>query len=230
MSYQPLLSRPAITAPSRGRSVRVEFLEFQDVDKHREYRFRVYGPDGSNEFRMRIANTAFDAHRVRMQDGPDLCYQKLIRVIAAGVTAQPDLITIDDGDFFSYRDEHTVVPKRRSWAPSTPVTPAVGPRKQQYQTRTPRTVSPRLPVAPLVTKEPTFAEGQRVNHAIFGMGVMTATTSARTVVNFDGVGAKSFVTSMLELEVLSAPHTWETSLRGVNRPDSAIGRVTGSPS
>ena len=155
--------------------------------------------------------------------------QKLIRVIAAGVTAQPDLITIDDGDFFSYRDEHTVVSKRRSWTPSSPVTPVVGPRKkQQYQ---PRTVSPRLPVAPLVTKdtEPTFAEGQRVNHAIFGMGVTNATTSARTVVNFDGVGAKSFVTSMLELEVLSAPHTWETSLRGVNRPDSAIGRVTGSP-
>ena len=173
---------------------------------------------------MRIANAAFDAHRVRMQDGPDLCYQKLMRVIAAGVSAPPDVITIDDGDFFSYRDEHTVVPKRRSWAPSSPVTPVVGPRKQpQYQARTPRTVSPRLPVAPLVPKdtEPTFAEGQRVNHAVFGMGVTTATTSARTVVTFDRVGAKSFVTSMLELEVLSAAHTWETSLRGVNRPDSA---------
>jgi hypothetical protein len=230
VSNQPLVSGPAIPAPSRGRSVRVEYLEFQDVDKHREYRFRAYGSDGSSEFRMRIANAAFDAHRVRMQDGPDLCYQKLMRVIAAGVTAQPDLITIDDGDFFSYRDEHTVVPKRRSWTPS-PATPVVGPRPQ-YQARTPRTGSPRLPVAPLVTKdtEPTFAEGQRVNHAIFGMGVTTATTSARTVVNFDGVGAKSFVTSMLELEVLSAPHTWETSLRGVNRPDSALGRVTGSPS
>jgi hypothetical protein len=91
-------------------------------------------------------------------------------------------------------------------------------------------VSPRLPVAPLVTKstEAAFEEGQRVNHAVFGMGVTAATTSARTVVYFDRVGPKSFVTSMLELEVLSAPHTWETSPRGVNRPDDALGGVTGS--
>jgi hypothetical protein len=233
MSIHPLLSRPSAPEPSPGRSVRVEYLEFQDVDQYREFRFRVYGPDGSSEFRMRIANAAFDARQVRMQDGPDLCYQKLMRVIADGVTAQPDVITIDDGDLFSYRDEHTLVPKRRSWAPSSPVTPVVEPRKQpQYRARTPRTVSPRLPVAPLVTKapEPAFEEGQRVNHAVFGMGVTTATASARTVVNFDRVGPKSFVTSMLELEVLSAPHTWETSPRGVNRPDNALGRVTGSPS
>jgi hypothetical protein len=226
MSIEPLLSRPSILEPSPGRSVRVEYLEFQDVDQHREYRFRVYGPDGSGEFRMRMANAAFDARQVRMQDGPDLCYQKLMRVIAAGVTAQPDVITIDDNDFCRYRDEHTPVPRRRSWAPPFPATPVVEPRKQpQYRARTPRTVSAPLPAAPLVTKatEPAFEEGQRVNHAVFGMGVTTATAGARTVVNFDRVGPKSFVTSMLELEVLSAPHTWETSSRGVNRPANAHG-------
>jgi hypothetical protein len=100
----------------------------------------------------------------------------------AGVTAQPYVSTIDDGDFFGYRDEHTLVPKRRSWAPSSPVTSVVEPRKQlQYRARTPRVVSPRLPVTPLVTKstEAAFEEGQRVNHAVFGMGVTTATTSGR---------------------------------------------------
>jgi hypothetical protein len=208
-------------------------VEFQDIDQHREYRFRVYGPDGSGEFRMRIANAAFDARQVRMQDGPDLCYQKLTRGIAAGVTAQLDVITIDDDDLFRYRDEHTVVPRRRSWAPSSPVTPVVEPRKPpQYRARTPRTASPPLPAPPLLAKatEPAFEEGQRVNHAVFGMGVTTATASARTVVNFDRVGPKSFVTSMLQLEMLSAPHTWETSPRGVNRPDDAPGRAAGSPS
>jgi len=29
---------------------------------------------------------------------------------------------------------------------------------------------------------------------------------------------RRFVTSLLDLEVLSAPHTWETSPRGRNRP------------
>jgi hypothetical protein len=30
-----------------------------------------------------------------------------------------------------------------------------------------------------------------------------------------------FVTSLLEVDVLSAPHTWETSVRGTNRPRRA---------
>ncbi len=223
MSAQPLLLPDVSPAPSPGHVVRVEYLDFQDVDEHREFRFHVYGPDGSgsSEFRMRIANAAFDARRVRMQDGPDLCYQKLVRAIAAGVPAHPDVITIEDVDLLGYRDEHTPVPKRRSWAHSSPATPVVGPRKQpQYRARTPRTASPRLPVASPVPNdiEPVLKKGQRVNHAVFGMGVTTATTSAHTVVRFDRDGPKTFVTSMLEVEVLSAPHTWETSPRGMNRP------------
>jgi hypothetical protein len=231
MSAQPLVPPPVPPAPLPGRGTRVEYLDFRDVEKHREFRFRVYGADGSNEFRMRVANAAFDDHRVRMQDGPDLCYQKLLRAIAAGVTLDPGVTTIDDRDFFSYRDDHTVVRKRRSGTPPPPAEPVVEARRPpQYRPRTPRTVSPRLPVAPLVASdvEPTLEEGQRVNHAVFGMGVTTAASSARTAVSFDRDGPKSFVTSMLEVEVLSAPHTWETSPRGVNRPCRTVGKTAGS--
>ncbi len=222
---------PVSAAPSPGRGVRIEYLDSREVDEHREYRFRVYGLDGSNEYRLRIANAAFDARRVRMQDGPDLCYQKLLRAIAAGLTAQPDVITIADTDFFSYRDDHTPVPKRRTWTPSTPATAAVAPRRPpQSRPRPTRTPSPRPAVAALAAEiEPAFAAGQRVNHAVFGLGVTAATTSARTVVAFDEGGPKSFVTSMLEVEVLSAAHTWETSPRGMNRPCATLGRA-GDPS
>jgi len=228
MSDQPLLPGPASPASSPCHAVRVEYLDFQDVEEHREYRFRVYGRDGSSEFRSRIANAAFDARRVRMQDGPDLCYQKLLRAIAAGVTAHPGVITIEDVDFFRYRDDHTQVRKRRSWTPSSPAIPAVAPRKKpQYR---PRTVTPQLPAAPLVTNlEPALEQGQRVNHAVFGMGVTTATSRARTLVSFDRDGPKSFVTSMLEVEVLSAPHTWETHPRGKNRPCRPVSGTTDSP-
>jgi len=234
MSDRPLLPGPVSPPPSSGPGIRVEYLDFQDVEGHREYRFRVYGPDGSREFRSRIAKAAFDARRVRMQDGPDLCYQKLLRMVAAGVTGHPDVITIEDGDFSSYRDDHTQATKRRSLTPSWPATPAVAPRAPRkelhYRPRTPRTVSAPPPAAPLVANvEPALAEGQRVNHAVFGMGVTSATTSARTVVSFDRDGPKSFVTSMLEVEVLSAPHTWETSSRGLNRPCKTLGETTDSP-
>ncbi len=222
MSAQSPLLRPGITATSPGRVARVEYLGFQEVDQHREFRFRVYGPDESNEFRVRIANAAFDARRVRMQDGPDVCYQKLLRVIAAVEPAPPDVITIDDVDLFSYRDDHTPVPRRRARPASSLATPVVEPRRQsQFRPSAPRRTSqPQLPVAPLVTKEvdPAPGEGRRVRHAVFGMGVTIDTTGACTVVHFDRDGPKKFVTSLLELEVLSAPHTWETSARGVNRP------------
>ncbi len=181
---------------------------------------------------MRIANAAFDARRVRRQDGPDLCYQKLLRAIAAGVTAHADVSTIEDADLLAYRDDHTVVAKRRPRTPASPETAAAGPRSRpQYRPSTPRTVSPRIPAAPVVTNdvEPAFEEGQRVKHAVFGLGVTTATTSARTVVSFDRDGPRSFVTSMLEVEVLSAPHTWNTSSRGMNRPCGPLGSGTDSP-
>lgn len=227
-----LLPRPGASEPLPGHAVRVEYLDFRDVDEHREFRFHVYGLGGSSEFRMRIANAAFDAHRVRMQDGPDLCYQKLRRAISAGLTPPTDASTIDDVDLLRYRDDHSEVAKRRSRPPvSAETAPAAPPKPAPYRPSTRRTVPPKVPAAPLVATdiEPALEEGQRVKHAVFGMGVTTAATSARTVVSFDRDGPRSFVTSMLEVEVLSAPHTWETSSRGTNRPRPHPGSGTDSP-
>jgi hypothetical protein len=207
MSAQP---RP----PSPGRLPRVEYLDFQDIAEHREFRLRVCGPDGSTEFRVRIPIAAFGAARVRRQDGPDVCYQRLLQAVAAGETASSDVITIEDVDLASYREAHTKVPKHRSWTPLSPPTLAIVPRKR------PMTPSPQLTVAPPVTNDTkaALAEGQRVSHAVFGVGVTTSSSRRHTVVRFDQDGPKTFVTSMLKLDVLSAPHTWETGPRGNNRP------------
>ncbi len=227
MSADP---RAVLPAPSRDHTVRVEYLDFQDVDEHREYRFAVHGPYGSSEPRLRIANVAFDAHRVLRQDGPDLCYQKLLREIAAGVTEHADVSTIDDVDLLKYREDHTVVARHRPYTAPSPAKEAAGPRRPlQHRPGTPGTMSRTIAAVPAVSNdvEPGLEEGQRVRHAIFGLGVTTATTSDRTVVAFDRDGPRSFVTSMLEVEVLSAPHTWSTGPRGVNRPCSTFGSTTG---
>jgi hypothetical protein len=208
VSTPPLLS-PAATP---ARSVRVEYLGFQDVDEHREFRLRAGGPDGWTEFRLRIAVEAFRVGRVPLQDGPDVCYRRLLQEIVAGETATPGVITIDDVALASYREAHTPVPKRRSWTDSLP-SPAVA------ATDRPR-AAPPIRAAPLVAndREPALAEGQRVSHAAFGGGVTTSSGGGRTVVHFDTGGPKTFVTSMLKVDVLSAPHTWETGPRGKNRP------------
>jgi hypothetical protein len=211
------VSSAAIADPK----LRLEYLGFENVEAHREFRFRVYGRDGSSEFRMRIANAAFDSARVRMQDCPDLCYQVLLRAVAAGLTAEAEAITIGDAELVLYREEHTPAPRRRARPAGSEAAPAAAPRKRWEYRSQPRKASPEAPpAAPIVSVDtvPTLAEGQRVNHAIFGLGVTAAATSMRTVVSFDESGPRSFVTSMLQVEVLSAPHTWETSSRGNNRP------------
>jgi len=216
MSTELLVPPATSPPPTPARLARVEYLDFQNVDEHREFRFRVYGTEGSAEFRLRIAFAAVAARRVRLQDGPDVCYQKLLSALAAGETASPAAITIDDADLASYVFAHTKVVKHRSsWTPSPPK-PAVAdlPRRRPRDPSPPRTLAP--PVAS--TGEPGLEEGQRVRHAVFGVGVTTSSGGGHTAVRFDQAGPKTFVTSMLALDVLSAPHTWETSPRGTNRP------------
>jgi hypothetical protein len=210
MSVDPSTAQP----PQRpGRLARVEYLDFQSVADYREYRLAIHGPDGSSEVRLRIANSSFDTGRARLQDGPEICYRRLLRAVACGETA-PDVVTIDDLELASYREAHTQVPRHRPWAATLP------PRPAPVQ-RTP--LRPRPPQPPIAAPAASPAkqgpaEGQRVSHAAFGVGVVTASRSGHTTVHFDECGPRTFITSMLDLELLSAPHTWETGPRGKNRP------------
>jgi len=220
MSGEPPLPQAVSPAPPDPKP-RVEYVGFRNLEEHREFGFRVYGRDGSSEFRMRIAMEAFRSRRVRMQDCPDLCYQILLRAVAAGLTGEVEAITIDDAELVRYREEHTPIPRRRARPAGLEVEPAATPSKRREYRPYPRKASLESPpAAPIIPVEPvpTLAEGQRVSHAVFGLGVTAAATSARTVVSFDQGGRRSFVTSLLQVEVLSAPHTWETSSRGGNRP------------
>jgi hypothetical protein len=221
MSVQPAPSSIVPPSASPSRFVRVEYQDFRNLADHREYRLRVSGPDGSTEQRVRIASAAFGTGRVRLQDGPDVCYQRLLRSVAAGENPGPEVITIDDLELAAYREAHTPVKKRRPRPVSAEPMPAFVPRPPA------RTPIPRLPVAAVAPSDakPALQEGQRVSHAVFGVGVTTASDHGHTVVSFDQDGAKTFVTRLVKLDVLSAPHTWETSPRGANR----LRRMTPGP-
>lgn len=210
---------PAPPSPLH-RSLRIEYLDFQNVADMREYRFHVYGPDSSIEFRLRIDLAAFRAAGVRIQDGPDVCYQKLLGTVAAGETVNTEVMLIDGAELVRYREAHTHVPKRRAWTPAPAAEAEAAPIPPPKR---PRTFAPPRPAAPVLVaspKPPSLEAGQRVSHAVFGVGVTAAAASRdHIVVRFDDHdGPKTFVTSMLKVEVLSAPHTWETGPRGTNRP------------
>lgn len=203
-----------MTVPAR--SLRVEYLDFQNAGDHRDYRFQVSGPDEPTQVRIRVAIDRFGPGGLRLQDGPDACYQRLLRAVTESETALPQVIHLDDADLASYREAHTPVVRQRAPNLSAPARPAnLPPKPPRPFVRTPA----RPTAAPEVTKAPVpvFQEGQRVRHAVFGVGVTSSSSEGHTVVHFDKDGPKTFVTSLLEMDALSAPHTWETGPRGVNR-------------
>src|SRR5688572_1887162 len=116
------------------RSLRVEYVGFENVGPHREYRFRVSGPDEPTDVRLRVPLPNFGPGGLRVQDGPDACYQKLLQVAGAGEAAVPDVITIDDADLLSYREAHTPVTKHRSFNPSSTPQPARPPKPARTYT------------------------------------------------------------------------------------------------
>ena len=212
------MSTGSLVPPAAIPFVRIEYVGFQDLAEHREYRLRAYGREGSMEFRFAIATAAFGAGRVSLQDGPGVCYQRLLRLIAAGETVSPDVIAIDGAELASYREAHMPVRKHGF---STPVSPPSAPVVLGQPAKRP--YAQRLVTPPVADdRAPGLQEGQRVSHALFGPGVTTASRVGHTGVRFDTGGMKMFVTSLLEIDVLSAPHTWETSSRGTNRPCRAV--------
>ena len=223
MSAEPLLPPPVSPPPpspllTPGRVVRLEYVDFQDVAEYREFRLRVRTLDGSNDVRVRIPIAAFHTGRLRLQDGPDICYQKLLQAEGASDTASPETITIDEVELARYADGHKSVQKHRSWSSPSPDAAVAEPANPANPAEPP----PARRATPVVSSvpEPVLEGGQRVSHAVFGLGVMRSPSGGRTVVSFDEDGPKTFITSLLEVDLLSAPHTWETTPRGKNRPCS----------
>jgi len=211
--------------PRADAAPRIEYRGFKNVGDRREYLLALYGPEGVREFRFSIAIAAFGARLIRLQDAPDFCYQKLVLAVAGGLPANGETIQIEDAELVNYGLAHTpAAPRRKAPAsptpptPPTPSTPDLEPMVPSGPAFMPRRAAlqpPKPVVAPPAL--PAFGEGQRVHHAVFGDGVISQSAGGRTAVRFDEHGPKTFLTSMLELEVRSEPHTWETGPRGKNR-------------
>jgi len=204
-------------APPQRQTVRVQYLDCRSEDGYREFRYVLFLPEGPAEVRLRIPVAALAANRLLLQDGPDVCYQHLLQMLSAGWVPSGSLITVEDAQLAAYRQAHTPAPRRV-------VTPRPSPKRAWVPRPAAPEKHPRLPVAaaPAAAEAaPVFDEGQRVSHEVFGAGVTMASSEGRTSVQFDDHGVRTFVTSMLELEVLSAPHEWEAGPRGANRPRDA---------
>jgi len=86
----------------------MQFGGFKAKDSVREYTFTVREQSTEpREFTLSIPNEAFDRHRLRYQDAPDLCSLKLRRELAtASNHPSKSHFNITDADLEDYRGAH----------------------------------------------------------------------------------------------------------------------------
>jgi hypothetical protein len=100
-------------------ATRIEYLGFVSTGASRDYSLRVVEAAGeSRTFVVAIPNEAFTSRHARFQDGPDICYQRLLEALAASGAAVADRIALSNDDLDRYRIAQ--MPKSRHRTPAFP--------------------------------------------------------------------------------------------------------------
>jgi type IV secretory pathway VirJ component len=91
----------------------LQYVGFENRGAVREYTFTLAGSGGtSTEYFVTIANAAFVAHRVRYQDGPEICSLRLRREFASWTDQPPSTrFSVTDAELADYMDAHAPKPK-----------------------------------------------------------------------------------------------------------------------
>ena len=96
----------------------VEYVGFRSRPDRREYLLRSRLGTEIHEYTVGIAHDAFTAGRARFQDGPEICYQKLLRELAAaGEAPSAADFTMSDAELADYRTAHTPAPRKGASLP-----------------------------------------------------------------------------------------------------------------
>jgi hypothetical protein len=101
----------------------IKYLGFQNVAGRREYLLEVHRGDLARRYTVWIELTAFSNRQALLQEGPDICYQKLLHELADSELLGPDGIGVTEADLAAYRASHAV-PARKSFSPSRTAAPA----------------------------------------------------------------------------------------------------------
>lgn len=105
-----------------SKRIAIEYLGFQDVHDRREYALRARRGDQEGCYTLSIELAAFARRQALLQDGPDICYQKLLHELADAELRAACAIAVTPGDLAAYRESHSV-PKRGRSAPPRPGEP-----------------------------------------------------------------------------------------------------------
>jgi len=100
-----------------SKEILMQFIGFSSKPTVREYTFTVReAAIEPREFTVTIANEAFNEHRLRFQDAPDVCSLKLKRELANFANHPPEShFHITNAELEEYRSSHAV-PRRSVFA------------------------------------------------------------------------------------------------------------------
>lgn len=91
----------------------IQYLGFGNVDGRREYVLDVQRGDETRRYTVWIELAAFSRGQALLQDGPDICYQKLLRELAGPEHQGSEGIEVTADDLAAYRESHAP-PARRT--------------------------------------------------------------------------------------------------------------------
>lgn len=92
----------------------VKYVGFEAKAQVREYTFVVRGETSDPlEYTMSIANEAFESHRARYQDAPDICSLRLHRELALVPNDPPTThFSVTDAELAEYHEARKPKPSR----------------------------------------------------------------------------------------------------------------------
>ncbi len=93
----------------------VQYVGFEVGALAREYFFDVREiPGDSSEYTLIIPLAAFDTHRIRLQDAPDLCSRVLERELAASANHPPMThFSVTNAEIEDYQASHPRKPAKK---------------------------------------------------------------------------------------------------------------------
>lgn len=103
------------TKPATPKPVTVRYLGFHDVPGRREYMLDAQRGDQTGRYTLWIDRSAFSGRLALLQDGPEICYQKLLRELCDTEPQGCHGMAVTENDLATYREAHTR-PVRRGFS------------------------------------------------------------------------------------------------------------------
>jgi hypothetical protein len=116
-------AEPAVApkvAPPAATRIAVRYLGFHDVEGRREYELDAQRGDQRGRYTVSIELAAFSRRQALLQEGPDICYQKLLRELSGSGLEGPGGLEVTEADLVAYRETHPQLVRRGTSATRPP--------------------------------------------------------------------------------------------------------------